>query len=126
MSESVFDTLNGQIKDVLKRRNEIIEQFIKTWVAVNAIEDCSEPGFQNWFINHCVLCEKQTERGLEYSMRLRTDDEIRLPMELIEENAKLKRLLEEACQLIDANACVPVSKELAQWYADHRKQEENK
>lgn len=75
----VFDEV---VTDVLKRRSEIIENFIKTWLAVNMPDNANA----EWVVNNCVLCEQHMNDGsIKYWLELRGG-------KMIKANMKLKSL----------------------------------
>lgn len=62
------DPLYRVLSDINKRRSEIIENFIQTWLAVNMPDNAD----REWFINNCELVENRADVSkIIYSVRIK-------------------------------------------------------
>lgn len=70
MNNDISQKFNDAVADVLKRRAEIIDQFVKTWLAVNMPVDANA----EWVINNCILCEKHIPGGSEFWLKFKDNN----------------------------------------------------
>ena len=83
------------IKEILTKRNEIIENFMKTWLAVNLPLDYDAHQSMDYWINHCVLIMQNTFKDgnqvekywIEYrSDEIKRNDEDTKRLDLLSQN----------------------------------------